>query len=228
MKTSQKVQLLFIVLGVLFIISSIFQLELLFRISTILLIPILILYYRYRARKWFLPMVIVLLLLYVRDLFLLGGFGNNPLPIMWCFGIAIFILYIFALSAFQKSKVHPVEIFSLVIMYGFLAFLFFTIADLVPQVIPSYKVATYIYIVSLTLLLAITFTQYLIKSHYASLWLMLASASLLVSELSLFFKLYVISDISVNVFFPLFHVVAYYALVEHAVHRRRSSILPGF
>lgn len=215
-------------LGVMFILGSIFHLELLYNISTVLLIPVLILYYRYKARKWFLPMVIVLLLFYIRDLFMLDGFGNNLLPIIWSFGIAIVILYVFALSAFQKAKVHPVEIFSLVIMYGFLAFLFFTIADLVPQVVPSYKVATYIYIVSLTLLLAITFTQYLVKSHYASLWLMLASASLLVSELSLFFKLYVISDISVNVFFPLFHVIAYYALVEHVVHRRRSSRLPGF
>lgn len=159
---------------------------------------------------------------------MLQGFSNNLQPIIWSFGAAIVILYIFVLTSFQKSKIHPVELFSLIIMYGFLAFLFYTIADLVPQVIPSYKVITYVYIVSLTLLLAITFTQYLVKSHYASLWLMLASASLLVSELSLFFKLYVISDISVNVFFPLFHVIAFYALVEHALHRRRSTWLPGF
>lgn len=173
-------------------------------------------------------MVIVLLLLYLRDLFMLQGVGSNPQPMIWSFGAAVVILYIFALTALQKSKVHPVEILSLIIMYGFLAFLFFTIADLVPQVVPANKTITYAYILSLTLLLAITFTQYLIKSHYASLWLMLASASLLVSELSLFFMLYVISDVSVNVFFPLFHVIAYYALVEHAVHRRRSSRIPGF
>lgn len=228
MKTSQKVLLLFMLVGVLFIIGSIFQLELIFGISTVLLIPVLILYYRYKARKWFLPMVIALLLFYIRDLFMLEGFSSNLQPIIWSFGAAIVILYIFAFTSFQKSRLHPVEIFSLIIMYGFLSFLFFTISDLVPQVIPSYKVITYIYIISLTLLLAITFTQYLVKSHYASLWLMLASASLLVSELSLFFKLYVISDISVNVFFPLFHVIAYYALVEHALHRRRSATVPGF
>lgn len=215
-------------LGVLFIFGSIFQLELIFSIATVLLIPVLILYYRFKAKKWFFPMVVVLLLLYIRDLFMLQGFANNLQPIMWSFGAAIVILYIFVLTSFQKSRVHPVELFSLFIMYGFLAFLFYTIADLVPQVIPSYKVTTYLYIVSLTLLLAVTFTQYLVKSHYASLWLMLASASLLVSELSLFFKLYIISDISVNVFYPLFHVIAFYALVEHALHRRRSMWLPGF
>lgn len=197
-------------------------------VSTVLLIPVLILYYRFKAKKWFLPMVIALLLFYIRDLFMLSGFLNNLQPIVWSFGAALVIVYVFAITSFQKSKLHPVEIFSLIIMYGFLAFLFITIIDLVPQVIPSYKVITYIYIVSLTLLLAITFTQYLVKSHYASLWLMLASASLLVSELSLFFKLYVIPDISVNVFFPLFHVIAYYSLVEHALHRRRSRLLPGF
>ncbi|WP_029037444.1 hypothetical protein [Salinimicrobium xinjiangense] len=228
MKSSQKVLLVFIFLGVLFIVGTIFYLEILYTVSSLLLIPVLILYYRYKVQTWFLPMVVVLMLFYIRDLLMLGDLGNYIEPIMWIFGTAIVILYIFALTAFQRSHIHPVEIFSLVIMYGFLVFLFFTIADLVPQVVPSYKVATYIYIFSLILLLAITFTQYLLKSHYASLWLMLASASLLVSELSLFFRLYIISDISVNVFFPLFHVIAYYALIEHAVHRRRSNILPGF
>lgn len=212
----------------LFITGSIFNLRLLVVISTILLVPVLILYYRYKAKKWFLPIVLALVLLYVRDLFMLQGFIANPTPILICFGGAIFILYIFALTSFQRATVHPVEIFSLLIMYGFLGFLFYTIAELVPQVIPSYKNVTYIYLLVLTLLLAITFTQYLLKSHYASLWLMLASASLLVSEFSLFFRLFILSDISVNIFYPLFHVIAFYALVEHALNRRKSSFLPGF
>lgn len=173
-------------------------------------------------------MVVALLLFYIRDLFMLHGFSSNPGPILWSFGGGIFILYIYALTSFQRAKVHPVEIFSLLIMYGFLGFLFYTIAELVPQVIPSYKGVTYVYLLVLTLLLAITFTQYLLKSHYASLWLMLASASLLVSEFSLFFRLFILADISVNIFYPLFHVIAFYAMVEHALHRRKNSYLPGF
>lgn len=173
-------------------------------------------------------MVIVLLLFYVKDIFMLEGFGGNPGPVLWSFGCAILILYIFALTSFQRAQVHPVEVFSLLIMYGFLGYLFYSIAELVPQVIPSYKAATYLYLLLLTLLLAITFTQYLLKSHYASLWLMLASASLLVSEFSLFFKLFVISDISVNVFYPLFHVISFYSMVQHVLHRRRSSFISGF
>lgn len=212
----------------LFIIGSIFELQLLLAISTVLLVPVLILYYRYKARKWFLPMIIVLLLFYIRDLLMLQGFGNNALPILCSLGGAIFILYIFALTSFRRARIHPVEFFSLLIMYGFLGFLFYTIADLVPQVIPSYKNISYAFLLVLTLLLAITFTQYLLKSHYASLWLMLASAFLLVSEFSLFFRLFIISDISVRVFYPLFHVIAFYAMVEHVLHRRRSSTLPGF
>ena len=219
---------LFILLGILFIVGSIFHLNTVELVSTVLLIPVLILYYRYKAKKWFLPMVIALLFFYIRDLFMLQGFSNNAGLILLFFGGGIIILYIYALTSFQRAKAHPVEIFSLIIMYGFLGFLFYTIAELVPQVIPSYKTLTYIYLLVLTLLLAITFTQYLLKSHYASLWLMLASASLLVSEFSLFFRLYVISDISVNIFYPFFHVIAFYAMVEHALHRRKSSYLPGF
>ncbi|MHA6280164.1 hypothetical protein ACXYMT_08275 [Salinimicrobium sp. CAU 1759] len=228
MKTSQKVLSLFILLGVLFTIGSIFDFDLLELISTVFLIPVLILYYRYKARKWFLPMVIALLFFYIRDLFMINGFSNNAGPILLFFGGGLLILYIYALTSFPRAKAHPVEIFSLIIMYGFLGFLFYTIAELVPQVIPSYKNLTYIYLLVLTLLLAITFTQYLLKSHYASLWLMLASASLLVSEFSLFFRMYVISDISVIIFYPFFHVIAFYAMVEHALHRRRSRYLPGF
>lgn len=173
-------------------------------------------------------MVIALALLYIRDLLLLEGFHVYPEPVIWTFGGAIAILYIFALTSFQRATVHPVEIFSLLIMYGFLGFLFYTIAELVPQVMPVYKGATYLYLLVLSLLLAITFTQYLVKSHYASLWLMLASASLLVSEFSLFFKLYILNDVSVKIFHPLFHVLALYSLVQHVLHRRKNPFIPGF
>ncbi|NJW51468.1 hypothetical protein [Salinimicrobium oceani] len=219
---------MFTLLGLLFIVGSIFSFEQLAAIATVLLVPTLILYYRVVAQRWFLPMVVALLLLYARDLFMLQDFGENIELIFWSFSAAILILYIFAITGFQKSRMHLVEFFSLMIMYGFLAFLYYTIADLVPQVVPSLKMVIYFYIISLSLLLAITFTQYLLKSHYASLWLMLASASLLISELSLFFKLFVISDISVNIFFPLFHVLAYFAMVKHAINRRPSMRLPGF
>ena len=228
MKTSKKILWLFLSLGVVFIISSIFNLEVLGIAATILLVPVLVLYYRYKAKIWFLPMVIVLLLFYVRDLLMLDGFFNYPVSSLWCFGGAVIILYVFAFTSLKWSRIHFVEGVSLLIMYAFLGFLFYTLADLVPQVLPSHRGTAYSYILLLTLLLAVTFTQYLIKSHYASLWLMLASASLLVSELSLFFRLFILPDISVTIFYPLFHVVALFAMVEHAIHRRKSSSLPGF
>ncbi len=173
-------------------------------------------------------MVIALLLLYVRDIFLLQGVGLFRETVLIFFFIAILILYIFAITGFQKSEVYLVEVISLLIMYAFLGFLIFYVGELVPQVIPAHRDATYLYLFLPALLLAITFTQYLIKPHYASLWLMLMAASLLISEFSLFFKMYIISDVSVNLFYPLFHVIAYFSMVEHALHRRRSSRIPGF
>ncbi len=173
-------------------------------------------------------MVVALFLFYLRDIFLFYGFREYSSIIVITFFAGLMIIYGFAITGFQKARVHVVEWISLFIMYGFLGFLYYTIADLVPQVMPSMQNITFLYLFLLTLLLAITFTEYLLKSHYASLWLMLASASLLVSELSLFFKMYVIDDISVKLFFPFFHVVAYYALIEHALHRRPSVKIPGF
>ena len=173
-------------------------------------------------------MVVALLFFYIRDIFLHESFNQYPGVILYSFAIATFILYVFAVTGFQRTKVHLVEIVSLLIMYGFLGFLLYTISELVPQVVPSYRIQTYLYLFLLTLLLAITFTEYLLKSHYASLWLMLASASLLVSELSLFFQMYVISDVSVKLLYPFFHVTAYYALIQHALHRRRSKRFPLF
>lgn len=173
-------------------------------------------------------MVVALLLFYIRDILMLGGLGENLGWIMLFFALAVIIIYIFSFTSFQRSRILFVELLSLIIMYGFLGFLFYSISDLVPEVIPSHKTGAYIYLAGLTLLLALTFTQYLIKSHYASLWLMLGAASLLVSELSLFFKMFVIADISVNIFFPLFHVLSFYAFVEHALNRRKNSSLPGF
>lgn len=222
MKANKLLLILFVILSVLFIVGATFNINSLSMVPNFLLIPVLILYYRFKVKKWFIPMVVVLLLFYLRDLFLFRGFGENAAVVVFAFQAAIIILYIFAIVGFQRTKVHFVELVSLLIMYGFLGFLYFSIAELIPQVVPSNKWIAYIHLFLPTLLLAITFTQYLLKSHYASLWLMLGSASLLVSEMSLFFKIYVLSDISVDIFFPLFHVLAYYSLVQHAINRRRS------
>lgn len=224
----QKVFWVFIFIAILFVVGSFFNLNVLTIGANYLLIPVLVLYYRYKAKKWFLLMVVALFMFYIRDIFLFYGYKQYSNLVMILFLMGILVIYGFAITGFQRAKVHLVEWISLLIMYGFLGFLFYTIADLVPEVMPSYQGATFLYLFLLTFLLAITFTEYLLKSHYASLWLMLASASLLVSELSLFFKMYVIEDISVKIFFPLFHVIAYYAMIEHALHRRRSSSIPYF
>lgn len=219
---SQKLFWLFILVAILFVVGAFFNLNSMTITANYLLVPVLILYYRSKAGRWFLLMVIALLCFYVRDIFMLYGVGTSPWIVLSPFFLGLLIIYAFAITGFQRSKVHFVEWISLFIMYGFLGFLFYTISELVPQIMLSDLATTYIYLFLLILLLAITFTAYLLKSHYASLWLMLASASLCVSEISWFFKMYIISDVSVNIFFPLFHVIAYYALIEHALHRRRS------
>lgn len=228
MKTSKKVFLGFLFTAVAFIIGSLFDLLYLTIAANYLLVPVLILYYRYKSKNWFILLVLALVFFYIRDIFILYDFLNFNYFTITAFLAGLVIIYGFAITGFPKAKVHFVEWISLFIMYGFLAFLFYTIAELVPEVITDVKFRAYTYLFLLIFLLALTFTAYLLKSHYASLWLMLASASLLVSEISLFFKTYVISDISVEIFYPLFHVIAYYALVEHGLNRRRSADIPYF
>ena len=60
------------------------------------------------------------------------------------------------------------------------------------------------------------------------LWFMVAASSFLVSEVSLFFKVFILEDFSVNFFYPFFHVLAYYGLVEYGVRRRRTGKLKYF
>ncbi|MFD0975950.1 hypothetical protein [Salinimicrobium gaetbulicola] len=228
MEYSKKLHGIFLLIAILFVIGSIFSYDGLTLVSNYLLIPTLIFYYRLKSGNWFPFMVAALVFFYVRDIFLIYGFDHFPWLIIGSFFLGLLIIYVFALTGFKTSKMHVVEGISLLILYTFLAFLFITVSGLVPQALPDYETITYLYQFLLILLLGVTFTGYLLKSHYASLWLMLASASLLVSEISLFFKMHVVSDISVNIFYPLFHVMAYYALIQHALHRRRSLQTPYF
>lgn len=225
---SKKLHVLFLIIALLFFTGSLMSFTRLTLVSNYLLIPSLIFYYRVKAGDWFPFMVAALVFFYVRDIFLLYGFDHFPWLIIGSFFLGLIIIYVFAITGFKASKMHIIEVFSLLILYAFLAFLFITVASLVPQALPDFENVTYVYQFLLIMLLGITFTGYLLKSHYASLWLMLASASFLVSEISLFFKMFVVSDISVSIFYPLFHVMAYYSLIQHALHRRRSLQTPHF
>lgn len=228
MKTKKIVLILYVLMGLLFAIGSVMYQWTLLVIGNFFLMPFLLLYYRVRAKRIFFPIVAILLLFYVRDLFLIYGFSNNPFIILLCFLTAMLFLFLCIITGFEKSKVHPFEFISFLIMYAFLGFMFISLSDVVPDVVPGYHTATYIYLFLLMLLMAVSFTFYLMKSHFASLWLMLASASLLVSEISLFFKVYIVEDYSVNIFFPIFHVFAYYGLAEYGLNRRRTFKLKYF
>lgn len=228
MKASKLVRLFFLLIGVLYFIGSYFNLPYLYLAANILFVPMGLIYYAFRSKFIFWPVVGALLFLYIRDLFLVFGFFHNPWIILLSFFSAILILLLCVLTGFQKSRVHFVEIISLVIMYSFLGFLSYSIGEMIPDVIPSFTGATFVYLFLLVVLVAVSFTRYLLKSHWASLWFMVGSASLLVSELSYFFKTYILADISVRLFYPVFHVLAIYAFIKFGMNRRKTSRLPYF
>ena len=212
---------MFILLGVLFIAGSTLRLETVLTLSNFFLIPILLLYYRCRTRKLFRPITLALLLFYIKDVFLNYGLQDHFLIIWISFLLAMFLLFLCLITGFERSRVHPLEIVSFLIMYAFLGFLFISLSVVVPEAMPGREFSVYLYLLLLMFLLAGSFTSYLLKSHMASLWFLVATSALLVSEVSLFFKVFIIEDFSVNFFFPFFHVLAYYGLVEYGLRRRR-------
>lgn len=228
LKTRQLVFIFFLLVGALYFIGSCFDVTYLYLIANILLIPAALLYYPFKTKEIFWPVVVALLFLYTRDLFLIFGFYKNPWIILTSFFAAMIILYLCVITGFQKSRIHYVEIVSLLIMYGFLGFLFYSISEMIPDVIPGYTIFAFVYLLLLVILVGFAFTRYLLKSHWASLWFMVGSGSLLVSELSYFFKTFILADISVRIFFPFFHVLAVYAFVKFGINRRKTSKLPYF
>ncbi len=221
MKAERLLFVLFLLLGVLFVIGSTLRLEMMLTISNFFLIPSLLLYYRCRTRKLFRPIALALVLFYIRDVFLNYGLLDNYSIILISYLLAMLLLFLCLITGFESSRVHPLEIVSFLIMYGFLTFLFISLSVVVPEVLPEREYSAYLYLLLMMFLLAGSFTSYIMRSHMASLWLLVAASAFLVSEVSLFFKVFIIEDFSVNFFYPIFHVLAYYGFVEYGLRRRR-------
>ena len=228
LKTSKLLLLIFLFLGVLFVVGSFFNIPGLYMTANYLLVPSLLIYYLMKVKKIFWPVVAMLICFYTRDLLMMYSLQNYMEEVMLTFVLAMIIWYLCVLTRLPKSQVQKVELMSLVIMYSFLGFLTYSMSEVVAEVIPDYATATYFYLLILNVLVAITFTKYILKAHWASLWLMIASAGLLVSEISMFFKLYIIEDLSVNIFYPTFHVFMFYCLVQFGIHRRKTGKLQFF
>ncbi|HET8886966.1 MAG TPA: hypothetical protein VFM70_11515 [Salinimicrobium sp.] len=188
-----------------------------------LFIPSLLIYYFQWPDKIKIPVVIIFFFFYIRDLLLVFGYDKFPELSFTLFFAGIFPLFIYALTEFRRSRVHFLEILSLLIIFGFSIFLFLSMFELVPQVLPGYELLTYIYLILLNLLLCLSFTVYFLKSHRASLALMLFASFLIFGETSLFFKLMVIEDLSVLIFYPVCHTAAYAALVYYGLNRRNTG-----
>lgn len=206
-------------------VGSFFDIPVLYTPANYLLVPSLLIYYLIKVKKIFWPVVAMLVCFYIRDLLMMYSLENYIQGVMVTFVFAMILWYLCVITRLPKSPIQKVEIMSLVIMYSFLGFLTYSMSEVVTDVIPSYSTATYFYLFILNVLVAITFTKYILKSHWASLWLMIASAALLVSEISLFFKLYIIEDLSVNIFYPTFHLFMFYCLVQFGIHRRKTGKL---
>ena len=228
MKQTGVIFITFLILAVLFIVGSFFELPTVYKVANFALVLTLLLYYVKKTKSIFGPMMVVIMCFYVRDILMANGFSNYPVAVMALFSVGIIIWYLCGIIGFPRANLHKVEIISLLIMYSFLGFLTHSMIETVPEAIPSYSTATYFYFILLTVLLGLTFTGYLIKSHWASLWLMVASASLLISEISLYFKMFILQDVSVNLFFPLFHIFMFYCLVQYALQRRWTGYLGCF
>lgn len=211
---------LYLVCGLIFVLSSLFQLENILVTVNFLLIPVLLLLYRKKARRLFIPIVVALLFMYLRDILLYLGYREYSGFIMIAHNVALFLLVLCAVTMLGRGRLDPLEYFSFIIMSAFLVFVFIFMADMVPDLLSRYRTLMYLYLLLLVLFLGVSFTAYILKSHYGTLWLMLSSAALLFSEVSLFFKLFILEDYSVNLFFPVFHVFAYYCLMEHGRSRR--------
>lgn len=228
MKTKQVLLALFLGLGLLFVLGSTMGVRPLVVVSNYLLVPVLLIYFRLRTRSIFRPVVGVLLLLYIRDIFVIYGI-TEFLGIIWiCFILAMLLLFLCLFTSFGTSRLHPAEVLSFLIMYGFLAFLYFSLIEAIPEEGGFVRFAANSYLVLLMFLSAGSFTSYIMKSHLASLWFMVAVSAFLVSEVSLFFKVLILDDTSVNFFYPFFHVIAYFAFVEYGLNRWRSNKLPYF
>ena len=138
------------------------------------------------------------------------------------------LLFLCLFTSFKSAKVHPFEALFFLIMYGFLGFLFFSLQEAVAETYPANKYSVLGYLLLLMLLVAAGFTAYLMKSHQGSLWFLVAASAFMVSEVSLFFKVFIVEDFSVNFFYPFFHVVAYYSFVEYGRNRWRTGKLHFF
>ena len=211
---------LYLLCGLVFVMSSLLKLEKMLITVNFLLIPILLLLYRKKAEHLFIPVVAALLLMYLRDILLTLGYRDYTGYIMVAHTVALVVLLLCAITMLSRGRLDPLEYFSFLIMSAFLVFVFIFMADMVPDLLSQYRTLMYIYLLLLVLFLGVSFTAYILKSHYGTLWLMLSSAALLFSEVSLFFKLFILEDYSVNLFFPVFHVLAYYCLMEHGRNRR--------
>lgn len=214
--------------GVAFVLGSLLRIQELLVGSNFLLVPILLLYYRFRASWTFLPIVAALLILYIRDIFLVYGEGENYYIITGSFYLAISVLLLCVATSIRKSKIFPTEIISFFVMYGFLIYLFVALQDIIQDISSFNRISVSIYLLLLILLVAGSFTSYIMKSHLASLWFLIAASALLVSEISLLFKIFIVEDISVNFFFPFFHVIAYFAMVEYGMRRWKTGKLRYF
>lgn len=220
--------ILFLLVGVLFVLGSLLELRTLIMWSNFLLVPVLLLFFVIKTTWPFLPIMAALLLFYIRDVFMFYGFLDHGFIIGICYFLAMSLLFLCVITSFKRVRMHPFEVICFFIMYGFLMYLFISLQEAVDQFSPANKIAVSIYLLLLMLLVALSFTAYLMKSHLGSLWFLIAASAFLVSEVSLFFKVFIIEDISVNFFYPFFHVVAYYAMAEYGLRRWRTGRLRFF
>ncbi len=214
MKTRTFIKILLIITGGLCVLSTVMQwtvLEFYIKPTTV---PLFFMLYWFNTKKIDLSFVMVLLLCFLGDIFLLTDIHNSFVYVLICYSVCYLILFYFLYKNYKPIDYGTTDIIYLSVFFVAWTLVAYEIYDAIEGAMGDIKLYGVVYLLILYFLFIGAVFQYINIRSAKSLWFLIAILNFVISDSCFALDKFYISSIEFEIINSIYQLLAVFFLVQ--------------
>lgn len=214
MKTRTLIKILLLIAGGLCVVSSIIQSDILEFYVKPTTVPLLFMLYWFNVQKLDPLFVVILLLCFLGDIFLLIEVENSFIYVLGSYILCYLILFYYLVKNHQSYRFNKLDILNLIIILLFLSYIGYASYGAIIKGMGDLKVYGFIYMIILYILFAGAVFEYINSRSMKSLWFLIAIINFVIADTCFGLHKFYVASIELKIINAIYQLLAVYFLIE--------------
>ncbi len=217
MRMKILIYILLFITGGLYVLSKILQLSTLELYVKPTTVPLFFMLYWFNAKRIDTVFVLVLILAFLGDIFLLTDLENSFVYVLLCYGVCYLLLFYFLWKNYQPIVYNSSDIVYLMGFFVVWTFIAYEVYDATQEAMGEIKYYGLIYLLILYLLFIGAVFQYINVRSSKSLWFLVAILNFVISDSCFALDRFYVESVQFEVIYAIYQLLGVFFLVQFMI-----------